>query len=428
QALDGARSTAASQPLFLNGHHDDALTVQVSDANSHLGHLLLEADWAEALTHLATPEGQRDVDAKNDPLGLFNSRHLAAKYNKHAAIPSSKNTAFFAALFVRAPYDVIGKIFTMTPSHVDEPEDLMYAMSVIPSEEESRLQDLRRKVPHRTRAWTAEEYDQILNLLLQSFIYSKSPPSSLLNSWPPWMIGNSNLDLSPLAIASYNPDISVSIVQILCALEPQAMEKECIFSKAAFRGVQTVPIIIAAASPLPPDSSISYNDAKNLRWEKVKLLTLPKVWYDEQRENLLKSVDDAGETNNTCKRPLAASPPPEPTLQHIQHACRESMRRNEWELVREFLKHYYPDTNLVETSISILKPIKAALTQHDEKIRAAMQRQQTAQEKSRAREEWLHKNMGLIMYPINAVLDLVSAVIPSSRKKHDEWGIVSPMS
>lgn len=35
-------------------------------------------------------------------------------------------------------------------------------------------------------------------------------------------------------------------------------------------------------------------------------------------------------------------------------------------------------------------------------------------------------NMGLVMYPVDAALDLISAVIP--KKKSDAGGIVHPMS
>ena len=107
-------------------HHyntDDELTVNISSANSHLGNLLIESNWDEVLDYLTTPEGQHDVNANNDPLGLFNNQ------SDTNLIPSRKNTAFFAALFVRAPYQVIEQIYNIGPSHVDEPIDLMYVLS-----------------------------------------------------------------------------------------------------------------------------------------------------------------------------------------------------------------------------------------------------------------------------------------------------------
>ena len=415
-------------PLFHNGHDDDGLTVQISEGNSHLGQLLLEADWSELQSHLATPDGQCDVEAKNDPLGLFNAKKTAYK------VPPSKNTALFAALFVRAPYTVIEKIYTMAPSHVDEPLDMMYVLSVIPSEEEARLQDsssttTARKNPYRTRAWTSEEYAKVLNLLLHSFISSMAPSSALLKTTPSWMLP---FALTPLAIAAYNPDVPAVIVEHLCALQPEAIEKECKF----FGITHATPLIIAAASPLPTSKEDSkYNEAKDVRWEKIKLSTLPEAWYDKQREVLIESVEAGEKGTGTAIQPLATattSPHPEPKLEHIEYACEEAKRRNEWELVREFLKRYNSsgDSSAVSETAkeepSKLDLLHIALTQHDEKTRTHTERKRESQEKARTRDKWLHDNMGLVMYPVDAALDLVSAVIP--KKKSDAGGIVHPMS
>ena len=400
-----------NQQALLRSDHDDNLTVQVTDANSHLGSLLLEADWSDVSRYLATPEGQIDVDTKNDPIGLFYD-HSADK-SKNSRIPRKKNTAFFASLFVRAPYEVIEKIYTMASDHVDQPEDLMYVLSVIPSEEEDHLREVQRKSP-RTRTWTKDEYNKILDLLLQLFISSKSPSSSLLDK-PSWIIGNRNFSLTPLAVAAYNTDVPAHIVQHLCALEPKAMDKECTFCGAV--QVQTIPLIIAAASPLPPynefnkEQSPEYNNAKALRWEKVKLLTLSKDWYSEEGK-ILQTVVTSWDTA------LPTSPPPEPTVQQIRNACEESMRRNEWELVRELLKHHY------QGEMETFEPITSALAQHDKKI----QSQQQKREKARARDQWLHKNMGLVMYPVDAFLDLVFACVPTKEDGDEASGIVAPMS
>lgn len=399
------------QPLFRRGHDaDDAFTVQASDANSNLGNLLLEADWDEAFEYLDTPEGHRDVDARNDPLGLSSCQPSVK--NTHATIPSSKNTALFAALFVRAPYRLIEKILSMAPSHADHPDDLMYVLSVIPSEEEARSNGLRRKIPYRTRCWSADEYSQILNLLLKSFIFSETPSSTLLGYWPSWIIGDPTIGLTPLAIAAYNPDVPPNVVQLLCTLEPSSLEKECMF----FGAVPTIPLIIAAASPLPPRSSSRYETAKSVRWEKVNLLILSK-WYTEQNEALSKASGDMGD--------LAASPPPAPTLNQMGHACEEAMRRKEWELVREILKRHSPGDE-AEAGDGIEK-IQAALAQHDEQSKTTRQRQRKAREKAEAREEWMHKYAGFAMYTVDAVRDLVSAVMPKKQNEND-GALVKPMS
>lgn len=241
--------------------------------------------------------------------------------------------------------------------------------------------------------------------------------------------------MTPLAIAAYNPDVKAKIVQLLCTLEPRAMDKECTF----FGGMRVIPLIVAAASPLPPkpkqpagfdpNQSTGYDNANNHRWEKVKLLTLPETWYDGQREKLSKTVDSKEITQMESQ--LAVASPLEPTFQQIEKACDEAIRRNEWELAREFLKRYYhyPSTETAKGESSMLEPIQTALAEHDQEANAALERRQKAQDKADAREEWLHNNMGMVMYPIHAAMDLVSAVIPAS-KKHDNSssGIVPPMS
>mmetsp|Transcript_18164 Transcript_18164/g.32459 ORF Transcript_18164/g.32459 Transcript_18164/m.32459 type:complete len:472 (-) Transcript_18164:346-1761(-) len=467
-----------NQPLF--HHHsleeEDALTIQVSSTNSHLGQLLLEADWSEASDHLATPEGRRDVVdhvANNDPLGLFNNN------NRQLQIPSSKNTAFFAGLFVRAPYVVIQQIYAMAPDQVKSHEDLSYILAVVPSEEEARLshqqqQQRTGKVPHyRTRSWTAEEYEQILNLLLQSFFISSSkeyniPSSSvLLDFSPPWIIegrGIDNFQMTPLAIAAYNSNVSPTILRVLCSLEPRAMKKESKLFGGSGGG--TIPLVLAAASPVPPKKSSSGydDDARERRWEKVMLLTLSEEWYDEQRGMLLsppKTPHDAVGHVSSSERTTtdiehrailtnnyatSLSPSPTPTLHQVKHACEESIHRNEWELVREFLKRFSPGGHhsvatmattkqiIVDFDVesSILEPIRAALVKHDDDVRTVSQRKKHSGEKARAREEWMHKYLGPVMYNIDAMVDLASVVIPSSRKKHRDngagGGIVSPMS
>jgi len=411
------------QPIFRASDQDDAITVQVSDTNCHLGQLLLEADWSQASNHLETPEGRRDVDAKNDPLGLLKGEP-ASKRKKRATIPSDKKTAFFAALYVRAPYDVIEQIFNIAPSHVDQPTDLMYVLSVIPTEEKERLQ--RQQIPCRTRAWTAEEYNQIINLLLKSFISSKTPSSSLLSFSPSWVIGNAACLFTPLAIAAYNPDIPVEVLQLIYMLEPNARDKECSFFGA---DQQTLPIYIAAASPLPPKETSGYKDAKVRRWDKVYYLTLPKEWYGEQREIMLKDAW-SGETYD-IKQTLKMPQPPRITVYQVQHVCADAIKRSEWELVREFLKNEEHEAIEPEEEVNeAMAGVISALVTRDNMVVEANMKKKKAETKKEERSEWLHKNMGPVMYPINTLTDLIGAMKPPSKKKKDVLaaGIVQRMS
>eukprot|EP00584_Thalassiosira_punctigera_P007193 CAMPEP_0172536624 /NCGR_PEP_ID=MMETSP1067-20121228/8359_1 /TAXON_ID=265564 ORGANISM="Thalassiosira punctigera, Strain Tpunct2005C2" /NCGR_SAMPLE_ID=MMETSP1067 /ASSEMBLY_ACC=CAM_ASM_000444 /LENGTH=454 /DNA_ID=CAMNT_0013321735 /DNA_START=245 /DNA_END=1609 /DNA_ORIENTATION=+ len=424
----------------------DLLTVQVSDANSHLGQLLLEADWSEASDHLASPEGVRDADAANDPLGLFNSNSDGGKGETAHKIPRRKNSAFFAALFVRAPCDLIREIHGLAPQRIDLPEDLAYVLSVVPSEEEARLQQLNRTALHRTRTWTADEFSQILDLMVRSFyLSSESSPlsSSLLDVCPPWVVGAPGFQMTPLAIAAFNPDVPAAVLRHVCALEPRAMDREC-----NMFGTPTIPLVVAAASPVPPKLSSCYDDSKSRRWEKVKSLMQSREWYGEQRGLFPEKLRPGEDVADSKLPPTAESPPPAPSLRQVQLACEESMRRKEWELVRELLKHFSPESYSGEASAvakkekgggdgdrevsesnAALESFRAALSRRDDEVRMASERRYQSEEKARAREEWLHRNMGFAMYHVNALVDLVSAVIPL-RKRHDEdgSGLVSPMS
>ena len=214
--------------------------------------------------------------------------------------------------------------------------------------------------------------------------------------------------MTPLAIAAYNPDVPANVVKLLCIAEPESIDKVCTYH------VQTLPIIIAAASSIPPESSKEYGNTKNRRWEKVKILSLSKDYFYSQQKIVLKNAaDDAIDMSRSqLLSDLTTSEQIEPQLEDINNACNQAMKHNEWELVREFLKQY--------SSVDV--KIQNALAQHDEKTNVARKKQKKKQD----REEWLHRNAGLLMYPIDAVLDLISIVIPPSKGEYH--GIVLPMS
>jgi hypothetical protein len=378
-----------------------------------------------------------------DPLGLFNPGHEGGA--KHH-IPKHKTSALFAALFVRAPFDVLAKIYEISPEQ--DPDDLAIALSVIPSEEEARLMSQpQKRIPYRSRAWTLEEYDCLLNLLVKHWInnppYSSTSP--FLTKCASWILP---FPLTPLSIAAYNPDVTNKVLLSICELEPKARTIEC-----KLFGVQTTPLFIAAASPVPPKPfnpnpimsvRVRYEESKENRWRKVKLLAIGSEWY------------------------MGGHSSREPTIEEIHTACKEAIRRQEWELVREFLKRQDEAMPVVQAQLekttfqgdgmdldikvsstiaiaepaqpkpstpsSLLDPIRAALSEHDVKTQTRLQKQQKANEKARARDDWHHKNMGLVMYPIDAAVDLVHAIIPSSwlkRKNSGDGelhGIVSAMS
>lgn len=389
-------------------HHgfdeDDDLTVQVSNANSQLGTYLLEGDFDDALSYLDTTEGKRDATARNDPLGLFNDDGVVSNKLK---LPKTKNTAIFASLYVRAPLQIIKKICDVSKDA--DPTDLMYALSVIPHEEEQRLQEIRRKIPYRSRFWTKAEFNAIIKVLIQDCLLHQSNGSGwLLEKCPFWILDASAFVLSPLAMAAYNPDVSSSVLQLLATIEPNAIiDMDCkLFS------VSTIPLIIAAASPATSATvSLESNDeVRRNRWEKVTLL-MNRDWFYEQEKALpptsLATIDDI---------PLPS--PPKLTLHQVKVTCDEAEKRKEWELVRELIKRYNPATAGEE--LELLSSIQTALAQHDRQVSTRLRKQQ----EKRVRDEWLHRNMGLVMYPVDIVMDLVYAAIPQRR----DTSLVSPMS
>lgn len=384
---------------------DDNLTVQVSDANSLLGTHLLEGDWEDALAHLGTPEGERDASAK-DPLGLFNVGN-----NNKLTVPKSKNGALFASLYVRAPFPLIQKICDISKDA--ELSDLMYTLSVIPHEEHHRLEETQqRKIPYRSRSWTNDEYNHILTLLLKECIKRNEAGKSatlLLERCPSWIIPSAFV-LTPLAMAAYNPDVPSTILQILCMLEPKAIGTDCkLFT------VSTIPLIVAAASPVPTvDYPIDVRDeVKRNRWDKVKLL-MNKEWFEQYTVQPI-SVNEVIETALPSSPPIA--------LEQVKVACDEAMKRKEWELVRELLKQF---DSMSGEELSTMGPFQTALAHHDRKVSTKLRKQ----EQKRARDEWLHRNMGLIMYPVDALVDLIDAFIPLDAflPQRRDNSLVSPMS
>jgi hypothetical protein len=403
------------QLLFRNDLDDDT-TVQLSNANSTLGNLLLDADWDGCLEYLATPEGRHDAQATNDPLGLGGG---GRGFGGGGGDDEDVDSAFFAALLVRAPIAVVEAMLDAAPpSHVGLSRHLAHVLCVVPSEEGARA------VPRwRTRTWSTSEHEGILRLLLRSLVAPSSSPgsSSLLlerrtcpprrrrggGAWSSSSDGGASL-LTPLAIAAYNPDIPPSIARLLCALEPRVMEAECDFLPGGVVGggaaaVKTLPLFLAAASPLPPASSPEHAGMRERRWEKVALLTLSGEWHEGQGEVLLRAGDDA----------VLASPPPEPTSPEVGRACEEAIRRDEWELVREYARRYPPSFFLGGGGDVAWE----ALARHDERETADAERREREEGKGRSMGEWLRRNMGPVMYEIDAAMDLASAVIPESWKK-----------
>jgi hypothetical protein len=209
-------------------------------------------------------------------------------------------------------------------------------------------------------------------------------------------------------MAAYNPDVSSSVLQILAAIQPKATDDMAckLFS------VPTNPLIIAAASPAPSSATVSLelnDEVRRNRWEKVTLL-MNREWFYEQEKALsprsMATIDD-----------ILLTSPPKLTLHQVKVTCDEAQKRKEWELVRELIKQYKPSTG--EES-ELLSSIQAALAQHDRQVSTRLRKQQ----EKRVRDEWLHRNMGLVMYPVDIVMDLVYAVIPQRRDK----SLVSPMS
>ena len=394
----------AATPLFSHNHDfNDEETVQVSDANSLLGTHLLEGDWEDALAYLDTPEGERDATAKNDPLGLFNVDNSSNK----STLPKHKNGALFASLYVRAPFPLIKKICDI--SKEAEMSDLMYVLSVIPHEEQLRLGTQPRKIPYRSRSWTNDEYEVILDLFLKESLQHDHKvgrsASFLLEKCPSWIIP-STFVVTPLAMAAYNPDVPSNILQMLCMLEPNAIDMDC-----KLFGVLTIPLIIAAASPIPPVtiSSDARDEMKRNRWEKVKLL-MNKDWFEQYKATQSSSIYDI--IGAALPSPAAIS------LEQVKVGCAEAMKRKEWELVRELLKQFNSPTG--DHLTTNLSPFETALAQHDRRVSTKLRKQ----EQKSSRDEWLHRNMGLVMYPVDTLMDLISSVIPQT---HD-ISLVSPMS
>jgi len=513
-------------------------TVQLNNTcTSLLGQYLLEGEWNFLLDHLSTSDGRRDVHEGSDPLGLFRGRGGS---NGIGGVPSNDvtNSAFYAAIHVRAPFSVAKAIYEWERQKPNDAvvltrsaEFLMCVLAVIPSEEEERLKHRRggknaNQGMGRMQTWSLEDMDGILEMILRDDDAASAEVSYLARS-PKWIIPSSAPTALPtLGIAAYNPDVSAGILRRIYEKEPRAAKEEC-----TLFGRTTLPWIVAAASPLPPKHtntnengnnadmapiiSTRYQEQSDNRWEKVRFLLTQWDGSDATHAKNYFSLASTSASISTV-----------PTMEQILSACEEAIRRGEWELVREFLKRYYyhsggyldlnegngkattvpkaeavratsatatnttergeddipvvmaqPLTREEEISISfssklpepsapslssltlqptsasvatttttadqatILEPIHRLLVQHDQKVQAYYQRNY---QKHHSNEEWMRKNMGLVMYQVDAMVDLASAVVPSSwmkkvKKRHSgsggkdveeelERGLVGPMS
>jgi polyferredoxin len=85
------------------------------------------------------------------------------------------------------------------------------------------------------------------------------------------------------------------------------------------------------------------------------------------------------------------------------------LKREEWELVRELLKQ---NNSMTGEESTMMRHFQTELSQHDNKERKKLKKQQ----EKRSRDEWLHRNMGLIMYPVDIFMDLIYSVIPHPHK------------
>ena len=279
----------------------------------------------------------------------------------------------------------------------------MYALSVVPSEEKKRM-DRGRSSSYRSRTWTSDEFRKVLHLLIHTYVThqnqsASSPCESLIDIAPNWIIQSA---LTPLCLAAYNPDVSVSTVQVISALEPRALKKTC-----TLFGVKSLPVLIAASSPLPDEagSRCAYMEAKDVRWRKVNALALPEDFYSQQQNVILESVSSASsDVLQTIK-----IDEPTPSLHDVKKSCETAIKFGEYELVREFVKQA-GDPNGLEDA-------QEAVESHDSKRQKRLKRLE--------REQWLHKNAGLVMYPVDALRDVLSMFLP---KSNDGQCLVRPMS
>lgn len=65
--------------------------------------------------------------------------------------------------------------------------------------------------------------------------------------------------------------------------------------------------------------------------------------------------------------------------------------------------------------------IANALARHDNRHAETLQHRTRNEEKRRKRREWLHRNMGPVMYEIDAIMDVVRAVIIPIGKKNNRY-------
>ncbi|KAL3804937.1 hypothetical protein ACHAW5_006794, partial [Stephanodiscus triporus] len=273
--------------------------------------------------------------------------------------------------------------------------------------------------------------------------------------------------LTPLAMASYNPDVSPIFVRLLVDLEPRATDVECDFPPRGGGGggaLAVPPLLLAASSPLPNEclfergrrlpplllaASSLFERGRRLRerrWEKVAILTVSNERRVVGREGILASLTGDNYYDHDDVVLPALPPTPAPTSAEVRVACAEAVRRDEWELAREYARRYprffEADDDDDDCNDDIANNIRRALARHDDDEGGGGRGDDGKKREGRRRGaaargmEWLRKYMGPVAYEVDVAMDLVRAVIPARKRERNDdrdggigrRGIVMPMS
>jgi len=205
------------------------------------------------------------------------------------------------------------------------------------------------------RNWHRSEHEAVIELLVEG-----CPPTAFLKTSPPSMTGVR--EYTPLGHALDNQDISPRITKCLCFKEPRAIETDCYFMDGPIR-----PLALAMHQT-----------------DKRDLILLGMTFYQEQN------------TSGGWERVAI----PDVGIDQFDSALKKAVQAKEWDLVGKLL----PDARVAGMSPEDVHPVEELLEAHQKKARAK------AEKEARNR-----KNFGMAMYPVDVIMDLVSAVTPSRR-------------
>mmetsp|Transcript_20347 Transcript_20347/g.29503 ORF Transcript_20347/g.29503 Transcript_20347/m.29503 type:complete len:320 (+) Transcript_20347:119-1078(+) len=239
------------------------------------------AQWDNARSFLCTEEGRNEV---NEGLTSFAPQHM----NRFGIMKRGSvliTPALYAAIFHRAPFDIIEKVYNIKPEQLNE------------SDMNCALGHLRNATLSSGRVWHAAERETILEFLVERCVHRFLLRASSIG------VADGNI-WTPLACAVENDLVSPRIVRMMCFKQPDAIDVKC---------------------RCPDNHHVFPLDISVGNREKRNLLLMGSDFYRQYKESAVGGV----------KWEKVLIPPV--SKEAFELALNEAMNRKQWSLVNDLM-------------------------------------------------------------------------------------------